>query len=95
MDGKVHRLASLSSAVTDNADYAYLSVHLPQATCDKLAPAVSFEPALEGKDCMLVGSRRPFLSSQEDGKRLEKYARECERLQEEFRVQMEGESKGN
>lgn len=66
------------------ADYAYLSARLPEVDCDMLTPWVRLGQALEGKDIMVVGRRKPFLSSVEDRDRIEKYERQFEKLRTEF-----------
>ncbi len=65
-------------------DYAFLSVKLPNTMCDAFAPFVKRE-AFGGKDCLVVGYRKPFLSSKKDAKRLERYVGEFVKLQEKFR----------
>ena len=66
------------------ADYAYLSVHLPTTQCEMFNAAVSLQKPIDGKDVMVVGSRKPFLSSRRDKEVLARYTRDFSRLQEEF-----------
>jgi hypothetical protein len=74
-----------SSNQFETEDYAYLSVHLPQATCDKFAPYVRLPRPLEdGRDVMVVGRRKPFLNSQIDAARLRRYEDRFRALQRQF-----------
>ena len=68
------------------ADYAYLSVMLPEAECDKFAPYIRFDAPLDGKDVMVVGSGKPFLNSRKDGARLKRYVEDFRQLQQSFAV---------
>jgi hypothetical protein len=69
----------------DTEDYAYLSVHLPQATCDKFAPFVRLpQPFEDGRDVMVVGRRKPFLSSQIDAAKLRRYDERFSELRRQF-----------
>lgn len=68
-------------------DYAYLSVHLPNTACDLFAPYTPLDsPLADGRDVMVTGARKPFLSSAADVERLERYASEYAELQDRFRV---------
>jgi hypothetical protein len=64
-------------------DYAYLSVHLPNARCPHFAPYIRLKQPVDGKDIMVVGRRKPFLNSRRDQKRLERYASAFAKLQRE------------
>jgi hypothetical protein len=66
------------------ADYAYLSVAMPDAECDHFAPYIRFEAPIGGKDVMVVGSRKPFLNSRTDAVRLQRYVDDYHRQQERF-----------
>jgi hypothetical protein len=66
------------------ADYAYLSVALPEAECDMFAPHIRLSQAIDAGDIMVVGSRKPFLDSVEDAARLQRYEEAFRRLQEGF-----------
>jgi len=66
-------------------DYAYLSVHMPQTNCEAFAPYVPMEFGYNHKDMMVVGFRKPALSSKTDSARLAKYAAAFEALQAQFR----------
>jgi hypothetical protein len=65
-------------------DYAYLSVHLPDAACDRFAPFMPLDPPLDGKDVMVTGSRKPFLSSQADRAQLRRYVDAFEALRRQY-----------
>jgi hypothetical protein len=65
----------------DTADYAYLSVALPDTQCEHFAPYIQLGQRLRGKDVMVVGSRKPFLDSTRDAARLQRHADDFRRLQ--------------
>lgn len=65
-------------------DYAFLSVALPQVECSMFAPHIKLKQAIDGKDVMVVGSRKPFLSSTDDIDRIEKYEKAFARLRAKF-----------
>lgn len=69
-------------------DYAFLSVHLPDVKCSKFMAYQSFSPAIEGKNIMVIGKRKPLLNSTTDKKRLAKYECEFEQLKEMFRHEL-------
>lgn len=56
-------------------DYAYLLAIRPDIICEHLAPYVCIEGSniAPGIDRMIVGSRKPFLSSARDGERIRRY----------------------
>jgi hypothetical protein len=66
------------------ADYAYLSIALPDVECDKFAPYIRFDPPLDDRDIMVIGSGKGFLNSRKDGARLKRYVADFRRLQEQF-----------
>ena len=69
----------------ETEDYAYLSVHLSEARCDKFAPYVLLPQALEdGRDVMVVGRRKPFLNSRIDAAKLRRYEARFRELQRQF-----------
>ena len=74
----VARCSALRSLVVSNqfptADYAYLSVALPETSCDMFAPYVEPSLALGESIVMVVGSGKPFLHAVDDAARLERYA---------------------
>lgn len=73
------------------ADYAYLSVALPDAVCSHFAAYVPVD--IEGLgDAMVVGRRKPFLDSTRDADRLARYVADFERLQAGFRAELAGPS---
>lgn len=53
-------------------DYAYLLARRPDINCTALA-AYQHINAISGKDVLVTGRRKPFLSSKKDQKRLENY----------------------
>ena len=88
---KCRRLRTLNvSNQFPTEDYALLSVALPQVECDMLAPHVRLSQAIDGKDVMVVGSRKPLLSSKDDATRIEKYERAFEALREGFAARLIG-----
>ena len=83
--GKCKRLKSLSvSNQFPTEDYAYLSAALPHVQCDLFASHVKLSEAIDGKDVMVVGNRKPFLSSTDDVTRIEGYQKAFEELRSEF-----------
>ncbi len=89
-------LTNLEELVLPNVfptrEYAMLSVRLQNTRCDKFAPYIHLGSAIDGKDCMVVGRRRPLLNSTADAKRLKRYAKDFEGLRREFGFQVSGES---
>ena len=72
----------------DTADYAYLSVALPEVDCASFAPYVDLvEGSDEGRTVMVIGTRKPFLDKDRDAVRLARYRAEFERLQATFRAE--------
>jgi hypothetical protein len=66
-------------------EYAYLSVHMSGVTCEAFAPFIKIEGNLIGdKDVMVVGFRKPFLNAKKDAKKLDKFVRDFEGLQDKF-----------
>ena len=80
------RLLSLSNQFKTK-EYAYLKAMLPNTECDMFGPYVNLHSPIDGKDVMVVGSRKPFLDSQADEKRLAKYVTEFEKLVSKFESQ--------
>jgi len=72
----------------ETADYAYLSVALPEAVCQHFAPYVPLEVKGLKADVMVVGRRKPFLDSTRDADRLARYVIEFERLRAGFRAEL-------
>ncbi len=60
--------------------YAFLKARMPQVSCSMFAPWVRLQAPLGGKDVMVVGKRRPFLSSTSDAEQLRGYERKFEDL---------------
>jgi len=69
-------------------EYAMLSVRLQNTRCDKFAPYIKLDRAIDGKDRMVVGRRRPLLNSTADAERLKRYAKDFEGLRREFGYQV-------
>ena len=91
LDGGLRPLAgcrSLEKLLLSNQfpteDYAYLSVHLPNTECAEFSPYVRLERPIDGKDIMITGKRKPFLNSQMDKRKIEKYVAKFRQLQQEF-----------
>jgi hypothetical protein len=77
------RKLSLSNQF-DTADYALLAAALPETQCEHLAAFVHLSPpTIDDKDTMVVGKGKPFLNSDRDKERLEKYRRDFARLRQE------------
>lgn len=70
----------------DTADYAFLSVRLPNTVCSMFAPFVrrDFSGRVGDQDVMVVGKGKPFLNSTTDAQRLAGYVRRFEALQRGF-----------
>jgi hypothetical protein len=67
-------------------EYARLSVLLPNTICDYFQPYIKTRHALEGKDIIVTGSRKPWLNSKKDSIQVEKYTRNFHALQEKYRI---------
>ena len=80
---KTLRRLSLSNQFPTE-DYAFLSVHLPDTTCDQFVAFRRLDPPLDGKDVMVTGRRKPFLNAQADRERLRQYADAFEALRREY-----------
>ena len=65
-------------------DYAYLSVHLKSTECEYFFPYVEMSGDIDGKDVMVIGSRKPFLNKVNDSKKLEKYVKQFDELKAKF-----------
>lgn len=65
-------------------EYAMLSVKMPNVTCDLFVPYVRLEQPIDGKDVMVIGKRKPFLSSVSDQARLQKVEQQFRELQKNF-----------
>lgn len=67
-------------------EYAYLSVRLKQTRCSYFAPYVELPNPINGKDVMVIGSRKPFLNKVEDSDKLAKYVKQFDALRKKFRA---------
>ncbi|HRY14070.1 MAG TPA: hypothetical protein P5309_10915 [Syntrophomonadaceae bacterium] len=65
-------------------EYAMLSVRLQNTRCDSFAPYIRLGTEIDGKDCMVVGRRKPLLNSTVNAERLNRYAKEFEDMRQEF-----------
>lgn len=74
----------------DTADYAYLSVHLPDTECDYFRAWVEVAKTGDLPEIMIIGRRKPFLRASEDAERIRKYERAFAKLQQRFRQEAAG-----
>lgn len=85
-------LKSLSELTISNQfpteEYARLSVMLPNTQCDYFRPYVVLDEPIDGKDLMVIGKRKPFLNSESDTKRVEKYTKQFKEFQAKYRYSM-------
>ena len=65
-------------------DYAYLTVKLKQTKCSHFQPFIKLGNMINGKDIMVVGTRKPFLNSSTDGSKLQLYEKNFEELCQKF-----------
>ncbi|MBN1566724.1 MAG: leucine-rich repeat domain-containing protein [Acidobacteria bacterium] len=65
-------------------DYAFLSAALPDVECAMFAPYLTLNQAINGKDIMIVGSRKPFLNSRDDSDKIKMYEEAFNRLKAGF-----------
>lgn len=63
-------------------DYAFLSVRLPNTSCELFAPFMVLATPIAGKDVMVTGRGKPFLNQSRDRKRLERHVAAFEALQD-------------
>lgn len=66
-------------------EYARLSVMLPNTKCDKFKAFAPLGSPIAGKNVMVVGKRKPLLSTREDSAKLKKYEEQFKVLQEKYR----------
>jgi hypothetical protein len=86
------RMASLAELELSNQfptqEYAKLAALRRDVKCPHLAPYVRLGEAvadtLNGKDVMVVGKKKPFLSWKSDQTRIEKYVAEFDRMKAQF-----------
>ncbi|OWT51614.1 internalin [Bacillus sp. K2I17] len=71
-------------------EYAKLSVALPYTECEFFKPCVYMNDAIEGKNIMVIGRRRPLLNSKMDTVKIQKYEEQFKKLQEEYKALVEG-----
>ncbi|PGQ48784.1 internalin, partial [Bacillus thuringiensis] len=70
-------------------EYAKLSVALPYTVCESFKPYVYINDAIDGKNIMVTGRRRPVLNSKTDTVKMQKYEEQFKRLQEEYKALVE------
>lgn len=70
----------------ETVEYAYLRAKRPDICCPLLAGYEAMGHQIGGKDIMVTGKRKPFLSSKKDAKRLQTYQDRFDALVAEFRA---------
>lgn len=70
-------------------EYAKLSVALPYTVCESFKPYVYMNDAIDGKNIMVTGRRRPVLNSKTDTVKMQKYEERFKKLQEEYKALVE------
>ncbi|MFZ7757077.1 leucine-rich repeat domain-containing protein [Bacillus thuringiensis] len=70
-------------------EYAKLSVALPYTVCESFKPYVYMNDAIDGKNIMVTGRRRPVLNSKTDTVKMQKYEEQFKKLQEEYKALVE------
>lgn len=73
-------------------EYARLSVSLPNTNCRYFQPYVKLHQHIDGKNTMVVGKRKPFLNSDIDTKRLEKYSPQFKSFQDKHKQELTARS---
>jgi hypothetical protein len=64
----------------ETKEYAWLAAKLPNTQCDSFKAYINLRNRLSGNDVMVTGRRKPFLNSEKDGGKLQKYEQEFTRL---------------
>jgi len=67
-------------------EYAKLSMRLPHTKCEKFSAYSFLGSPIGGKDVMVVGKRKPLLSTREDTDKLQKYKERFKALQEKYKL---------
>ncbi len=67
----------------DTAEYAWLATQLPDTKCDKFAPWTRID-AINGKDILVTGKRKPLLNSQIESDRIRHFEIEFDKLCKKF-----------
>jgi Leucine-rich repeat (LRR) protein len=65
-------------------EFAYLAANMPNTKCDMFQSYVKLDHSIGESDVMVVGSRKPFLNSQKDKAKLQKYEQNFAGLVEEY-----------
>ncbi|MBT3059568.1 MAG: leucine-rich repeat domain-containing protein [Candidatus Thiodiazotropha sp. (ex Lucina pensylvanica)] len=65
-------------------EFAYLAANMPNVECNMFQAYIKLGQSIGGDDVMVVGSRKPFLSSAKDGERLKKYEANFSKLVKKF-----------
>ncbi|MED4285268.1 leucine-rich repeat domain-containing protein [Priestia megaterium] len=67
-------------------EYAKLSAKLPHTKCEKFKAYTFLGSPIDGKNVMVVGKRKPLLSTREDKIRLQEYVERFKALQEKYKI---------
>ncbi|MBW4889518.1 hypothetical protein KXQ82_07320 [Mucilaginibacter sp. HMF5004] len=79
--GNLQNLEKLSVSNQFNTEeYAWLSVKLKNTTCNLFQPYIKLNQKISDNDIMVVGRRKPFLNSEKDKDKIQKYEQEFYRL---------------
>lgn len=70
-------------------DFAFLSVALSGVKCNGFSPYQKLSSAVDGKNLMITGKYKPFLNSNNDGKKIARYEREFEQFQRKYQEKHE------
>ncbi|HJU68326.1 MAG TPA: leucine-rich repeat domain-containing protein [Gemmatimonadaceae bacterium] len=73
----------------ETEEYAYLSVALPDVECAAFRPWIRTSLP-DGRDTMITGRRKPFLSSATDAARIAAYEEAFRKLQSRFEKELRG-----
>lgn len=65
-------------------EYARLSVFLPNTECSHFRAYIKLQSAIDDKDVLVVGKRKPYLNSQTDSKKLQKYEQQFKDFQQKY-----------
>jgi hypothetical protein len=69
------------------AEYARLSVALPQADCEMFQPFTEANIGRKARTVMVTGKRKPFLTLPDDEAKLERYVARFRVMQDKFRAE--------
>jgi hypothetical protein len=71
-------------------EYARLSVALPNTECSHFRAYIKLQTAIDDKDVLVVGKRKPYLNSQTDSKKLKKYEEQFKDFQKKYMSALNG-----